>query len=447
MSRATVNQHTVSPGQIADRVKGALLMHTAGDAFGSRFEFIRDASRIEDMEQNREILANGRWLRGEGTDDSDLTAAVWRAYGTAGGFSLEEIARNTVAWGDGPKKDIGATTSAGIGRLRQLLASGGDLTTAGPSGERDAGNGSLMRIAPVGLIERDPYERMERARTVSSLTHGNVLARESCAIYSNLLGHLVEGDDPDRAYIRAKEEYEADFLAKGGVQPDDAVNPVLDAFEKGWHTALEHAGDPDGGVGELGSRGFVLHGLALSTWALRRAADVGPEEALIAVAHLGNDADTNAAIAGAVLGAHYGTAAVPERWREAVMYGPEIEEIAPALSDQRIAAMRAAGDPRLDEFFDPCEHLVNHSTMPATSVANAGAELPTAEVRVGPLGRLLAKVGLGRKGRGAGESSRVRPCGAELPRGGRCTHTVDEANAVDGLVTCSAQHKTVTGRR
>ena len=99
-------------------------------------------------------------------------------------------------------------------------------------------------------------------------------------------------------------------------------------------------------AGDLDTSGYVLGTLGVAVWAL--FSGLGFEEALITVVNLGGDADTTGAVAGALLGAHYGADAVPARWVRALAYGPEVMSLAPSLCDLRVGARprRGRGSPR-----------------------------------------------------------------------------------------------------
>jgi hypothetical protein len=61
------------------------------------------------------------------------------------------------------------------------------------------------------------------------------------------------------------------------------------------------------------------------------------------VVNLGGDADTTGAVAGGLLGAHYGATAVPARWAGALAYGPEVMSLAPSLCELRVGATSRRG--------------------------------------------------------------------------------------------------------
>jgi ADP-ribosylglycohydrolase len=290
-----------------DRIAGSLYGMTIGDTLGSSLEFGQPTPK--DQPQHTEIEGGGGfgWRRGQGTDDSDMAFALARTY--ASGYDINKLGQEFVSWRRSCR-DIGGATSRAIAKLEAgvpPLASGG-------RNEQDAGNGSLMRIAPVGLTQRHPAKRRQQAIEAGDITHADSRATGSCIFYSELLSHLVDGNGVDRAL-------EAAFAV-----------PIDDERVK---AAAAEGLEPGKAIEDLGTSGYVLHGLALGTWALRRAEEVGAEQALVEIVNRGDDSDTNGAIAGALLGALYGKDAWPERWRSVVEYGPAIDALAPVLDKRR----------------------------------------------------------------------------------------------------------------
>ena len=134
---------------------------------------------------------------GEGTDDSDMTAAVLDAYLEPNGFSLEGVAERFLAWLDGGPKDVGGTTGSALTHLR----ANGDPTASGKAvwHEWAAGNGSLMRCLPTGLIRTDPEQRRKEAAEISAITHSDPRCIDACVAYCDLIALLLDGVEATRA--------------------------------------------------------------------------------------------------------------------------------------------------------------------------------------------------------------------------------------------------------
>ena len=170
----------------------------AGDCLGSLVEFMaRDTIRREQPNGVREITGGGpfNWRQGQGTDDTDMTAAVLRSYLSPEGYSLKGVADNFVKWKDGGPRDIGGTTSSGISKYKLS----GNPHTSGRTDDHSAANGSLMRCIPTGLLVNDSFDRAEQAAQISAITHGEPRAVDSCVAYCDMVNRMVSGDDPQAA--------------------------------------------------------------------------------------------------------------------------------------------------------------------------------------------------------------------------------------------------------
>ena len=355
---------------IEDRIAGALLGVTVGDCLGAPLEFKSPDAIKQQWGEHRDIEGTGTFGHppGVGTDDSDLTFAVARAY--RDGFSLEKVADNFISWKRSGPRDVGGATAGGIARLMELRRrSGSELTSAGGTSDRSCGNGSLMRTVAVGLGATDPDQCRKDARDVSALTHAHERCQKACEIYSDLVFRLVRSADPNDSLIDAFRsalddaserwcnESEEDWVRAEHFEeePPYDMSPeaeeVINAFSAGWE-AHEYSdpNDPLAGLDDLKTTGYVLDGLALSAWALSRSLEVGPEQALIDVVNRGGDADTNGAIVGGILGAAWGTEAWPERWVDKVDYANESFDLATPIYRARTdESTRTPGVPPVNE--------------------------------------------------------------------------------------------------
>jgi ADP-ribosylglycohydrolase len=311
--------------QLQARIAGALLGLHAGDCLGATREFAAaDPSR-----SHRDITGGGPfgWEPGEPTDDSALTAVVLRAY--EHGFSLQAVADGMLGWYRGRPKDVGGATAMAIERYAAL----GDPERSG-AGPGQRGNGSLMRCLPTALARAATAKRAAETRSISAITHDDVVCVEACVVYNEIVAGLLASPDPERALRIA--------LAAG------ANGEVADAVKLGQCldlAALAERGDA--GV-PLANQGFVLDSLSLAVAGLL---DPRPfEEILIDVVSLGGDADTTAAVTGALVGARDGVGGIPSRWLEPLWLRTEFELAATwliPLRDPAADASAHARDPRM----------------------------------------------------------------------------------------------------
>ncbi len=289
-----------------DRLAGGLWGVCVGDALGATVESLSPQRIVELHGRHTEIVGGGPWgwLPGQGTDDSDLTIAIARAY--AAGYSLHNVARRFVAWYDSRPPDIGRVTA----RALKCLKVEHNPRTSGQVGDRTAGNGGLMRAITTGLVRRDPLLRRAEAAELCAITHADPLCVDASVAYCDLVALLLEGTNPTEA-----------VQAVAATPMNKPVRSVLVEAQRR---------DP----GDFPTFGFVLNTLRIAVWAVCagiRQPSGTFEQVLADVANLGGDADTNAAVAGGLLGAHLGVSAIPARWCYTIEYGPEIAQLLPQL--------------------------------------------------------------------------------------------------------------------
>lgn len=298
---------TESSATIEDRIAGGLLGVHIGDCLGATWEFAPPNTG----EPTRDIVGGGSfgWQPGEPTDDTELTAAVVRAYldadVQAGRIPIERAAADRfVAWMERGPRDIGTTTRGALERVRAGLP----LDATGGTHEGSAANGSLMRCIPTGLLVADPARRREETRRISRITHALDVCVDACVLYNDVAAGLVDGVDAATALA------EALTTSPVGAQVRDHVRAVRDAGP---------SADPPfyGGA----RQGWVLGSLGMAVWALLQPEG---EEALVRVANHGGDADTNAAIAGGWIGARDGASRLPTRWLRPLWLGSELRAAA-----------------------------------------------------------------------------------------------------------------------
>lgn len=318
------------------RTIGALLALHAGDSLGATVEF-RSHSQIASRYPSglRDIVGGGPydWPAGHATDDTDLTRAVLLAYKSrheSGDLSYDVVkatAENSLKWRDGEEwpgrrrgeqpRDIGNATSQGLELYRRTR----DPARAG-AGQGSAGNGSLMRCLPTGLFQDDPELRVQESIAISKITHDDYRCVVACAVYNAMIAALVRGQSVTCA-IEAGEAV-AVSLERG------RAGEVYRSIQQGKElrvAEMARRGPPASMPGQCS--GYVLDSLTVGVSALLDPRSL--EDVLVDVVGIGRDTDTNAAIAGGLLGARDGEEAVPIRWREELQFGEEFRQIASAL--------------------------------------------------------------------------------------------------------------------
>jgi ADP-ribosylglycohydrolase len=216
--------------------------------------------------------------------------------------------------------DVGGATAKGIVNLRDR---GPDRPSgAGPG---SAGNGSLMRCLPTALFQPDLGLMLRESAAVSALTHDDARCTAACAAYNACVAALVAGAHPDYA-VRAAELTAAQIEDAAGIDP--GRGPVLAALRLGRALSIPraaaHGPHKDFFPGKCA--GYVLETLTLAIAAVLDPRSL--EDVLVDVVRLGADTDTNAAVAGGLLGARDGIDAIPQRWRNTLQFGPEFQRLA-----------------------------------------------------------------------------------------------------------------------
>ncbi len=313
-----------------DRVAGALLGVHAGDALGATVEF--DSWEYINFRYPagiREIVGGGvfEWAPGQATDDTDLTRAVLLAYLDPGEDVVLTAARNMLDWYEGRwpgrepgsrPRDIGGATASGL----LAFMRSGDPSTSG-AGEGRAGNGSLMRCIPTALAVSTRHQRIDHSIRISAVTHDDRRCTKACAAYKEMVTDLVDGASAADAVGLGKAiavELDAHDVADA-ISHGAQLKPAIIA-----QTGQTHLPD-DGG-------GFVLDSLSLAVAALldrRPLSDV-----LVDIVRLGNDSDTNGAIAGGLLGARDGVDAIPDQWLSTLQFHDEFTRAATRLNRSEI---------------------------------------------------------------------------------------------------------------
>jgi ADP-ribosyl-[dinitrogen reductase] hydrolase len=296
-----------------DVLRAAVYGHLVGDAIGVPYEFRHHIDSVELRGYGTHAQPPGTW-----SDDGALMLALLDSLVSVG-FDPEDQGRRALAWADARRYtpdgdgafDIGGATSASLARLR----AGTPATSAGGAEEHDQGNGSLMRILPIALVEPpdDDTELVERAQLASRVTHGHPNCQVASALYVLVARTLIEHPDGNRDVALALATDR--LLAVYAAQPDNAS--VL-------RLLLAHRSN----VRKRGG-GWVLDSF-WSAWEAFAGAESYRETIETAVRY-GNDTDTTACIAGGLAGIRWGLdesrGSIPAEWLEALRGRDIVEEI------------------------------------------------------------------------------------------------------------------------
>jgi ADP-ribosylglycohydrolase len=295
------------------RILGGLCGSLVGDALGVPVEFRSRDERVRDPVIDMRSYGTHGQPAGTWSDDGALLLCSVESL-VEKGFNTEDMGERFVRWSSrghwaahGVIFDIGNTTLKALSRIDRGISA----EQAGGRDPYDNGNGSLMRILPVGLASaRESFaEVVMRHQRASSITHGHDRAKMACVFHGLLVRSLMEGDDPATAYARTRREFDELFDESPEI---GTFRAALQADLATWPTAVIRSG------------GYVMETLAASIWCLLTSNSF-PECVLKAV-NLGEDTDTTGCVAGGLAGVLYGLEAIPEDWlaalpRQAELHG------------------------------------------------------------------------------------------------------------------------------
>jgi ADP-ribosylglycohydrolase len=271
------------------RAEGCLLGQLAGDSLGSLVEFQSSSDiRRRYPDGVRELADGGTWdtIAGQPTDDSEMALMLARMLVKERRYDAEEARKAYVFWHNSGGFDCGATVSAGL--------------RGSPNPDSQA-NGALMRISPLGIFcwNSDLEKTSQLAQLDAALTHPHPICGQANALYAMAISQLISNrKSPHETYedikVWATELNVEKTLMKAILDAPGSV-PAEYVHQQGW----------------------VIIAFQNALWQLLNAPSL--EEGVVDTVMRGGDTDTNAAIAGALLGAAYGRQAVPKQWVEKVL--------------------------------------------------------------------------------------------------------------------------------
>ncbi|MBD2521226.1 MULTISPECIES: ADP-ribosylglycohydrolase family protein [unclassified Nostoc] len=274
-----------------------------GDALGVPVEFTSRAERVKSPVTT--MQGYGTWNQPPGTWSDDSSLSFCLAECLCRGYSLDAIANSFWRWYKeaywtprGDVFDIGQTTHTAIMRLKQGVVP----HQAGGKVENSNGNGSLMRILPMAYCHRNLTlgELLARVHDVSAITHAHARSQMSCGIYISIAVALLEGADPQTAYLQALQDIQTIYSVR---------EFLLEKPHFGRIFSGEIAKLP---VEEINSGGYVIDTLESSLWCLLNSSSYS--EAVLKAVNLGGDTDTTAAVTGGLAGIYYGVENIPQKW-------------------------------------------------------------------------------------------------------------------------------------
>lgn len=300
---------------LSERYHGCLLGLAAGDAVGTTLEFTQPGgfTPITDMVGGGPFsLQAGQW-----TDDTSMALCLAASLVETQKFDAADQMRRYVRWwregyfsSTGVCFDIGNTTRAALQEFETTRE-----PFAGSTDPNAAGNGSLMRLAPVPLaFRKQPELAIQYAAESSRATHGAPAAVDACRYFAGLILGALNGAEKS-------ELLSADFAPYPNAWQAAPLHPAIAAVAEG---SFKHKHPP-----EIRGTGYVVNSLEAALWAFYTTNDF--ESGCLRAANLGEDADTTAAIYGQLAGAFYSERAIPLKWREKLAMLETIKDLVEKL--------------------------------------------------------------------------------------------------------------------
>lgn len=293
-----------------ERFRGCLLGLACGDAVGTTVEFRRRGTfpLVTDMTGGGPFnLRPGQW-----TDDTSMALCLASSLVELGRFDPRDQMARYVRWrregywsSNGKCFDIGRTTAKA---LRQFRETGEPFS--GSTDPHSAGNGCIMRLAPVPMFfYPDRNLAIEMSGESSRTTHGSVECVDSCRLLAAILFQAFSGVTKDAVLL----DHGLSFLD----------SPKVQEIAAGMYRAKV--------IDEIRGSGYVVDCLEAALWCFHQTDSFA--EAILAATNLGSDADTTAAVCGQIAGAFYGEPGIPSHWLERLTMRAEITELADRLCE------------------------------------------------------------------------------------------------------------------
>lgn len=294
-----------------DRVRGCLLGLAVGDAVGTTLEFKpRDSyEALTDMVGGGPFgLEAGQW-----TDDTSMAMCLASSLVECRGVDPVDQLRRYCAWwregywsATGECFDIGSTVASALIRFEET-----GRPDAGSEDPWSAGNGCIMRLAPIPIFYRRDIAAAERHAAESArTTHGAPQCLDASRLFARILVRALGGADARASVLGDCEDFEGD--------------PAIMDIARGGYLAKERGG--------IRGSGYVVESLEAALWCFMKTDSF--RGAVLMAANLGQDADTTAAVCGQIAGATYGESGIPAEWLAKLAMREEITELAERLAER-----------------------------------------------------------------------------------------------------------------
>ncbi len=310
--------------EIIRRAQGSLLGLAVCDALGTTLEFRRPGTfaPITDIVGGGPFqLKPGHW-----TDDTSMALCLAESLVERQGFDAADQMKRYLRWfregilsSTGHCFDIGRTTADALCSYEKT-----GNPFSGPVSPQTAGNGSIMRLAPVPLFfAAEPQAAIDFSGESSRTTHGAAEAVDACRYYGGLIVGALHG-------AGKQELLSTRYSPVAGLWERCPLTPGIRNIADGSFKTKQPP--------QIKGSGYVVESLEAALWAFYHS-DNFKQGALLAV-NLGDDADTTGAVYGQLAGAYYGRDGIPEEWLQKIWLREHVERLATALTAQLQAGFK-----------------------------------------------------------------------------------------------------------
>lgn len=322
-----------------ERAYGSIMGVFIGDALGARYEFLEKNDAMKGIEVDTEegyldILGGGPFniLPGQITDDSEMTICLLESIAEAHEYNQEMTARKYIKWFDTKPVDIGKTINRAIFTRKKAENNEDMIKNSREMNKTSMSNGSLMRIAPLGIygVMITDNELQQLVIEECNLTHPSEIVKEICYLYCIGIKYLINKKSKEEVYeimIKYAKLPRSKIIlsdARRHAEPVFIINELL----------TEDYVETD----DKQFQGYVGIAFQNAVYELMNGKDF--ETSIKEVISRGGDTDTNAAVTGGLIGAHYGINKIDERWirrvREAHVARYERTGIKPSKGEEYV---------------------------------------------------------------------------------------------------------------
>ena len=295
----------------SERFRGCLLGLACGDAVGTTVEFQPRGTfkPVTDMVGGGPFgLKPGGW-----TDDTSMALCLADSLFATGRFEPIDQMERYCRWMDKGYLssndrcfDIGGTVRSALNRFKRT-----GEPFSGSTDPHSAGNGCIMRLAPVPMFFYPDWKIViEMSGESSRTTHGTTECVEACKLFGGMLYQALAGEGKEKILL--------------GHQVAGIKSNRIQAIARGeYRTKLKD---------QIRGSGYVVASLEAALWCFDRSSSF--EETILKAANLGDDADTTAAVCGQIAGAFYGEKSIPTKWLEKLALLETIRGMADSLFER-----------------------------------------------------------------------------------------------------------------